>query len=530
MEVTLHNDGSSHMVHSVDFHAALGPGGGAAFSQAIPGQSKTFTFQATTPGLFLYHCGTPMVAEHIANGMYGLILVEPRGGLPHVDHEYYIMQGEIYTTAPKRKAGLQQFSDAKLMEESPEYFVFNGAVDALTKKHPLSASVGETVRVLFGNAGPNDTSSLHVVGEIFTRDYALGSLTSPPLTGVQTASVPPGAAAVLEFTASVPGQFTMMDHAMARMAKGLVATLDVTGAGNVALMHARPASPGTASPGSTAWVSGMSPTDAAAGTENDPGSTNAGAAFSRSRAEKEQGDSLGKPGMAMDMATGKPTHARHREPASPTSTVTASTSDPIPLNGCLTLLNDGRVMLRVVPSAKTYRLEARPLLFSENANRLVHVTGRFGSVVAAEDPRIPSFVVDTVEQLAPNCSAKITPAMLRKALQKSATAEKGVVNMSDMAFLPATITVNIGQNVVWKNSSQVIHNVVDDASKALNVADVKLPSSVKPFDSNFLQPGQTFTRVFTVPGVYRYVCTLHEANGMKGVVIVRPSQLLAERK
>ncbi len=118
VEVTLHNDASSHMVHSVDFHAALGPWG-AAFSQAIPGESKTFTFQATTPGLFVYHCGTPMVAEHIANGMYGLILVEPKGGLPHVDHEYYVMQGEIYTTAPKGEASLQQFSDAKLMKKAP---------------------------------------------------------------------------------------------------------------------------------------------------------------------------------------------------------------------------------------------------------------------------------------------------------------------------------------------------------------------------------------------------------------------------
>jgi plastocyanin len=198
------------------------------------------------------------------------------------------------------------------------------------------------------------------------------------------------------------------------------------------------------------------------------------------------------------------------------------------LNGCLTFLSNGRVMLKAVPSAKTYRVEG--VLFSENANRLVHVSGRFGSVVAVEDPRVPSFVVDTVDRLAPNCSVKITPAMLRKALPKPATAEKGTVNMSNMAFLPATITVNVGQNVVWKNSSQVIHNVVDDASKALNVADVKLPSSVKPFDSNFLQPGQTFARVFTVPGVYRYVCTLHEANGMKGVVIVKPSLLLAARK
>jgi nitrite reductase (NO-forming) len=247
VEVKLRNNASSHMAHSVDFHAALGPGGGAAFTQAIPGQSKMFTFQATTPGLFVYHCGTPMIAEHIANGMYGLILVEPEGGLAAVDHEYYVMQGEIYTSAAKGKSGLQQFSDAKLMEESPEYFVFNGAVDALTKTHPMQARVRETVRVFFGDAGPNDTSSLHVVGEIFTRDYLFGSLTSPPLTSIQTASVPPGAAAILEFKASIPGQFPMMDHAMARMAKGLMATFEISGAENATLMHPGPAPDSAAS-------------------------------------------------------------------------------------------------------------------------------------------------------------------------------------------------------------------------------------------------------------------------------------------
>ncbi|MGB8064860.1 MAG: plastocyanin/azurin family copper-binding protein [Candidatus Sulfotelmatobacter sp.] len=170
------------------------------------------------------------------------------------------------------------------------------------------------------------------------------------------------------------------------------------------------------------------------------------------------------------------------------------------------------------------------ILFSEDANRLVHVSGHFGSVVAMEDPQIPSFVVDTVDQLAPNCSVKITPDMLRKALPKPAIAEKDTVNMSDMAFLPATITVNVGQKVVWKNSSQVFHNVVDDAGKALTIADVKLPSGVNPFDSGLLQPGQTFAHVFIVPGVYRYVCTLHEANGMKGVVIVRSLPMLAAGK
>src|SRR6185437_12973723 len=199
VQVTLHNDASSHMTHSIDFHAALGPGGGAALTQAAPGQSKTFTFEATTPGLFVYHCGTPMIAEHMANGMYGLILVEPDGGLPPVDHEYYVMQGEIYSGAPIGKQGLQQFSAAKLMAETPEYFVLNGAVAALVTEYPMPAKVGETVRVFFGNAGPNETASMHVVGEIFTRLYELGSLTSSPLSGIQTAGVPPGAAAILEF-------------------------------------------------------------------------------------------------------------------------------------------------------------------------------------------------------------------------------------------------------------------------------------------------------------------------------------------
>jgi plastocyanin len=194
------------------------------------------------------------------------------------------------------------------------------------------------------------------------------------------------------------------------------------------------------------------------------------------------------------------------------------------LNGCMTLLNDGRVMLKDVQSTITYRLEARPFLFSKNANRLVHVTGALGSVVAVEDPNIPSFVVNTVDELAPTCAARLTPALLRNALAKSARTNSIApltVGMTEMAFTPLKIVVKAGQKVTWKNSSQVIHNVVDDAAKAINKSDVSLPNSAQSFHSEFLQPGQVFTRVFTVPGVYRYVCTLHEGNGMKGTVIVK---------
>jgi plastocyanin len=201
------------------------------------------------------------------------------------------------------------------------------------------------------------------------------------------------------------------------------------------------------------------------------------------------------------------------------------------LNGCLTLSNDGKAMLQLLESSRIYRMEARPLLFSQNANRLVHVTGYFGSVVEVEDPHVRSFVVRTLDALAPNCSVKLSRVAIRKALAKlTAPVAQGTVGMTDMGFVPAAITVNAGDKVVWKNSSQVIHNVVDDARKALSVVDVKLPSGVRPFDSGMLQPGQSYSRVFTEPGIYRYVCTLHEGSGMKGVVVVRPSPLLAAHR
>ena len=527
VEVTLGNDAGSHMAHSVDFHAALGPGGGAAFTQAVPGQSKTFTFKATTPGLFVYHCGTPMIAEHIANGMYGLILVEPEGGLATVDREYYVMQGEIYTTAAKGKPGLQQFSDAKLMEENPEYFVFNGAVDSLTKPHAMQAKVGETVRIFFGDAGPNATSSLHVVGEIFTRDYALGSLTSPPLNGVQTASVPPGASAILEFKASIPGQFNMMDHAMARMAKGLMATFEISGQENAALMHPGPAADPVAS--GVPRLSGMTQADTAAGLMGPQASSTA--ATDRNPVLATSDERRSEMDMDSGMAhMGKPAHSPHASGTLEISPLNADTN-PKQLNGCLTLSNDGKAMLRLLQSSKVYRIEARPLLFSQNVNRLVHVTGYYGSVVEVEDPHVPSFVVDALEPLAPNCSVRLSAAAIRETLAKvSAPVAQGTVGMTDMGFVPPAITVNVGDKVVWKNSSPVIHNVVDDASKALSRVDVKLPSGVRPFDSGLLQPGQSFSKVFNEPGIYLYVCTLHEGSGMKGVVIVRPSPLLAARR
>jgi len=533
VEVTVQNDPASHMTHSVDFHAAIGPGGGAALSQTAPGQSKTFSFKATTPGLFVYHCGTPMIAEHIANGMYGMILVEPPGGLPKVDREYYLMQGEIYTAAPKGKAGLQQFGAVKLMQEAPaDYYVFNGAVDAVSKQHPMQANAGDTVRIFFGDAGPNGTSSIHMVGQIFTKAYELGSLTAPPLTGVQTDSVPPGGAAMLELKASVAGKFPIMDHAMSRMAKGLMAVLNVTGAQSAELMHEGPV-PSDANAESAAKIfSGMTEADthpiakATANGSGIPDLADAGSSVPdlASAGVEAAADSM--PGMDMN-AQAAPAGSERHHAAAPSSASNSTAGAAQELNGCLTLEASGRAMLKVLNSSQTYRLEAQPLLFSENANRLVHVTGYRGSVVADEDPKVPSFVVDSVDKLATNCSARLSGADIRRALAKPVAAgPKGMVGMTDMGFQPATITVEVGEKVTWKNTAQVFHNVVDDASKAISPMDVSLPSGSRPFDSGLLPPGQTFSRVFTVPGVYHYVCTLHESNGMKGTVIVKPASVL----
>jgi nitrite reductase (NO-forming) len=231
VEVRLKNHEESSIMHNVDFHAVTGQGGAKA-TDTDPGETRSFEFKALNPGLYVYHCAVPMAAQHIANGMYGLILVEPEGGLRPVDHEFYVMQGEIYTEQTLGAKGELTESHKKLMDERPEYFVFNGAVGALTKEKPLKAKVGQTVRIYFGVGGPNYTSSFHVIGEIFDKLYNLGSLTAAPMRDVQTATVPPGGAAVVDFKLEVPGNYMLVDHALTRVERGLAGVLQVEGPNN----------------------------------------------------------------------------------------------------------------------------------------------------------------------------------------------------------------------------------------------------------------------------------------------------------
>ena len=238
VEVHLKNAPDSTMSHSVDFHAVIGPGGGSVATQTAPGKETSFTFKAMNPGIFVYHCATPMVSEHISNGMYGMILVEPEGGLPEVDREFYVMQGEVYTTQKMGEQGVDTPSIDKLLDEQPEYFVFNGAVGGLTNEHPLQAEVGQTVRIFFGVGGPNFTSSFHVIGELFDKVYNLGSLTSEPLTHVQTTIVPPGGATIVDINLKVPGRYNLVDHALARVERGLLGFLIVSGPENKDIFNA----------------------------------------------------------------------------------------------------------------------------------------------------------------------------------------------------------------------------------------------------------------------------------------------------
>ena len=231
VEFTLSNHPDNKLPHNIDLHAVTGPGGGAESSFVAPGFEKTFSFKTLNPGLFVYHCATAPVGMHIANGMYGLILVEPEGGLPPVDKEYYIMQGDFYTKGKNGERGLQPFDMQKAVDENADYVVFNGSVDGLTGDNAITAQVGETVRLYVGNGGPNLVSSFHVIGEIFDKVYVEGG--DLINENIQTTLIPAGGAAIVEFRVDVPGSLVLVDHSIFRaFNKGALGILNVEGEEN----------------------------------------------------------------------------------------------------------------------------------------------------------------------------------------------------------------------------------------------------------------------------------------------------------
>lgn len=225
IEITLKNAKDSAMIHNVDLHAVWGQGGGAAATNVAPGEEKSFVFKALNPGLYVYHCATPVIPQHISSGMYGLILIEPEGGLPKVDKEFYIMQGDMYADG----AGAEkEFNLDKMLDEEPTHVVMNGSAAALAG-NPMKAKVGDDIRIFFGVGGPNLTSSFHAIGTIWDKVWPEAS-TGAPLLNVQTTVVPPGGATMVQFKARVPAKYILVDHALGRLMKGNVAIIVAEGA------------------------------------------------------------------------------------------------------------------------------------------------------------------------------------------------------------------------------------------------------------------------------------------------------------
>ena len=282
VEVEFSNNPNSTVPHNVDFHASTGTGGGAAATFTAPGRTSTFRWKALQSGLYIYHCAVAPVGMHIGNGMYGLVLVEPKEGLPKVDKEFYIVQGDFYTKGKYGEPGLQPFDMDKAIREDADYVVFNGHVGAIAGDNALKAKVGETVRMYVGNGGPNLVSSFHVIGEIFDKVYVEGGKLINE--NVQSTLIPAGGAAIIEFKVDIPGSFTIVDHSIFRaFNKGALGQLVVEGEDHPEIMTKKlsdeaykgTGAAGAASGASASGASGASapaaPASSASGSSNPYG-------------------------------------------------------------------------------------------------------------------------------------------------------------------------------------------------------------------------------------------------------------------
>ncbi len=228
VELHLANHPDNKLPHNIDLHAVTGPGGGAASTFTAPGHKSRFTFKALNAGLYIYHCATAPVGMHVANGMYGLIYVQPETPLPAVDREFYVVQGDFYTEAAFGAKGLQPFSMQRAIDERPSYVVFNGSALSMVGDGALQAKVGERIRIFVGNGGPNLVSSFHVIGEIFDRVYTEGGRRAQE--DVQTTIVPAGGSAIVEFALDTNGTYIIVDHSLLRaFNKGALGMLKAEG-------------------------------------------------------------------------------------------------------------------------------------------------------------------------------------------------------------------------------------------------------------------------------------------------------------
>ncbi|WP_255198757.1 copper-containing nitrite reductase [Halorarius litoreus] len=249
VEFTLKNAPENNMPHNVDMHAIYGTGGGSVATTAAPGEENAEVFTARYPGAYIYHCAVPNLDYHISAGMFGMILVEPKEGLPEVDREFYFGQHEVYTDSKQGSEGHHGFDMKRMAQEDPTYVLLNGEKFgyAAANHGPLEAKQGERVRVFFVDGGPNLSSNFHPIGNVWSDAYRDGALASAPEKFVQTMKVPPGSCMVGEMDTPVPERIKLVDHALSRVVrKGALAEIDVTGTENPETFDPSPDKPASA--------------------------------------------------------------------------------------------------------------------------------------------------------------------------------------------------------------------------------------------------------------------------------------------
>lgn len=287
IEVSLTNAVSNVQPHNIDFHFGTGPGGGAPALSVSPGKTASVGLRAMSPGIFMYHCANPDIPTHIANGMYGYVIVEPEAGLPEVDLELYVVQSEFYVDDTGPGPAVLDLDAVDL--EEPDYVVLNGKVGALLGDNAPVIAAGDRVRIWYGNAGPQLVSSFHVIGEIFDTVYREGDLVAAPARGLQTTIVPAGGATAVEFTVDVPGTYLLVDHAIARtLHKGALGSIVAEGDADPEIF-----APGADNPPSTGGDGhggGAAPAAEVTITEGAWDQANAATAYDPARIEISAGD------------------------------------------------------------------------------------------------------------------------------------------------------------------------------------------------------------------------------------------------
>jgi len=238
VDLTVENLPENAMPHNVDFHAVYGTGGGSVATTAAPGESNAMRFRAEYPGAFIYHCAVPNLDYHISSGMFGMIVVEPEGGLPPVDRELYFGQHEVYTDQDVGTEGNHAFNMGAMRRELPTYVLLNGEkfAWAAANRGPVEVDQGDRVRVFLVCGGPNLSSNFHPIGNVWHRAYRDGGI---PEDGdfeayadknIQTVKVPPGSCMIGEMDTPVPERIKLVDHALSRVVRrGMLAEVDVLG-------------------------------------------------------------------------------------------------------------------------------------------------------------------------------------------------------------------------------------------------------------------------------------------------------------